>query len=167
MASSNVEVPKQFKHDAKGKLDPWIFKILRFLNFINTSPTESQIMYYLWKIRKQANRRVFIVLNYFGYSNLLISTFTMILDYRNFLSGFFFTDTDNSQDNRGREGTIFYSTLPLHPLTNIQTFIFNFALSTFQQDDCHIFLIATLVFTRLLLDEIYHLIELLFHWLMM
>ena len=28
-----------------------------------------------------------------------------------FLSGFSFTDTDNSQDNRGREGTIFYSTL--------------------------------------------------------
>ena len=33
-----------------------------------------------------------------------------------FLSGFSFTDTDNSQDNRGREGTIFYSTLPF-PLT--------------------------------------------------
>ena len=30
-----------------------------------------------------------------------------------FLSGFSFTDTDDSQDNRGREGTIFYSTLPL------------------------------------------------------
>ena len=27
----------------------------------------------------------------------------------------FFTDTDNSQDSRGREGTIFYSTLPLPP----------------------------------------------------
>ena len=33
-------------------------------------------------------------------------------------------------------------------------------------DDYHIFLIATLVFTRLLLDEIYHVIELLFDWLM-
>ena len=32
-----------------------------------------------------------------------------------FLSGFSFTDTDNSQDSRGREGTIFYSTLPLPP----------------------------------------------------
>ena len=30
-----------------------------------------------------------------------------------FLSRFFFTDTDDSQDSRGREGTIFYSTLPL------------------------------------------------------
>ena len=32
-----------------------------------------------------------------------------------FLSGFFFTDTDDSQDSRGREGAIFYSTLPLPP----------------------------------------------------
>ena len=162
MASSNVEVPKQFKHDAKGKLDPWIFKILRFLNFINTSPTESQIMYYLWKIRKQANRRVFIVLNYFGYSNLLISTFTMILDYRNFLSGFFFTDTDNSQDNRGRERTIFYCTLPLPPAHEHS----DIYLQLYTWDDYHIFLIAPLVFTRLLLDEIYHPIELPFDWLM-
>ena len=30
-----------------------------------------------------------------------------------FLSGFSFTDTDDSQDRRGREGTIFYSSLPL------------------------------------------------------
>ena len=32
-------------------------------------------------------------------------------------------------------------------------------------DDYHVFLVATLVFTRLLLDEIYHLIELPFEWL--
>ena len=32
-----------------------------------------------------------------------------------FLSGFSFTDTDDSQDSRGREGTIFYSTLALPP----------------------------------------------------
>ena len=31
-------------------------------------------------------------------------------------------------------------------------------------DDYHVFLIATLVFTRLLLDEIYHHIELPFDW---
>ena len=31
------------------------------------------------------------------------------------LSGFSFTDTDDSQDSRGREGTFFYSTLPLPP----------------------------------------------------
>ena len=41
-----------------------------------------------------------------------------------FLSGFSFTDTDNSQDSRGREGTIFYSTLPLpsHQSFNFDTF---------------------------------------------
>ena len=32
-----------------------------------------------------------------------------------FLSGFSFTDTDDSQATRGKEGTIFYSTLPLPP----------------------------------------------------
>ena len=32
-----------------------------------------------------------------------------------FLSGFSFTDTDNSQDSRGREGTFLSSTLPLPP----------------------------------------------------
>ena len=32
-------------------------------------------------------------------------------------------------------------------------------------DDYHVFFIVTLVFTRLLLDDIYHLIELPFHWL--
>ena len=32
-------------------------------------------------------------------------------------------------------------------------------------DDYQVFLIATLVFTKLLLDEIYHLIELPFDWL--
>ena len=32
-----------------------------------------------------------------------------------FLLGLSFTDTDDSQDSRGREGTIFYSTLPLPP----------------------------------------------------
>ena len=31
------------------------------------------------------------------------------------LSGFSFKDTDNSQGSRKREGTIFYSTLPLPP----------------------------------------------------
>ena len=32
-----------------------------------------------------------------------------------FLLGFSFTATDDSQDSKGREGTIFYSTLPLPP----------------------------------------------------
>ena len=47
-----------------------------------------------------------------------------------FLPGYSFTDTDDSQNSGGREGTIFYSTLPSHPLTNIQTFIYNFVSET-------------------------------------
>ena len=50
-----------------------------------------------------------------------------IFNFFFFLSGFSFTDTDDSQGNRGREGTIFIPLYHFHPLTNIQTFIFNFA----------------------------------------
>ena len=70
-----------------------------------------------------------------------------------FLSGFSFTDIDNSQDSRGREGTIFYSTLPLLPAHEHS----DIYLQLCTWDDYHIFLIAPFVFTRLLLDEIYHL----------
>ena len=55
-----------------------------------------------------------------------------------------------------RRGQFFIPLYHFHPLTNICTW-----------DDYHIFLIVLLVFNRLLLDEIYHLIELLFDWLMM
>ena len=80
-----------------------------------------------------------------------------------FLSRFSFTDTDNSQDRSGRggEGTIFYSTLPPPPAHEY----WDIYLQLCMWDDYHGFLIATLVFTRLLLDEIYHLIELPFDWL--
>ena len=44
-----------------------------------------------------------------------------------FLSGFSFTDTDDSQDRRGRGGSSFIPLYHFHPLTNIQTFICNFA----------------------------------------
>ena len=76
-------------------------------------------------------------------------------------NGFFFLSGFSSQtltihrtagEGRGPSFIPFYH---FHPLTNIETFICNFA--------CEMtiaFLIATLVFTRLLLDEIYHLIEL-------
>ena len=73
----------------------------------------------------------------------------------------FFTDTDDSQDSRGREGTIFYSTLPPPPGHEH----WDIYLQLCMRDDLHVFLIATLVFTRLLLHEIYHLIELPFEWL--
>ena len=60
-------------------------------------------------------------------------------------------------------GLSFIPLCQFYPLTNIETFICNC-----MWDDYHAFLIATLVFTRLLLDEIYHLIELPFiAWLMM
>ena len=68
----------------------------------------------------------------------------------------FFTDTYDSQDRRGREGTIFYSTLPLSPAHEH----WDIYLQLCMWDDYHVFLIATLVFTRLLLDEFFHLIEL-------
>ena len=75
----------------------------------------------------------------------------------------FFHNTDDSHDSRGREGTMFYSTLPLPPAhEHSDTY-----LQLCMWDDYHIFLIATLVFTRLILNEMYHLIELPFDWLMM
>ena len=77
------------------------------------------------------------------------------------LSGFSFTGTGNSQDSRGREETTFYSTLSF-PLVHEHADIY---LQLFVWQDYHIFLIAPLVITRLLPDEIYHLIELPFEWL--
>ena len=73
----------------------------------------------------------------------------------------FFTNTDDSQDRRGREGTIFYSSLPLLPAHEH----WDIYLQLCMWDDYLVFLIAALVFTRLLHNEIYHLIELLFDWL--
>ena len=94
-----------------------------------------------------------------------------------FLSVFSFTDTDDSQDSRGRNGIICYSTLPLptaHKHLGIQLSYtlslppahkhLRINLQLCMRDDYHIFFITTLVFTRLLLDELYHLIELPFHY---
>ena len=49
-----------------------------------------------------------------------------------------------------RRGLFFISLYHFHPLTNIQTLNCSFC----RRDDYHMFLIAPLVFTRLLLDEI-------------
>ena len=92
-----------------------------------------------------------------------VSLFFFYLFIFFFLSGFSFTNTDNSPDNRRREGTIFYSTLRFSPAHEH----WDIYLQLCMWDDYHIFLIAPLVFTRLLLDEIYHLIESPFDWLMM
>ena len=80
------------------------------------------------------------------------------------LSGFSFTGTDDSQDSRGREETIFYSTLPLPPAHEHWDIYLQFCM----WDDYHVFLIASLCllgcysmrFTTL---SNYHLID----WLMM
>ena len=73
----------------------------------------------------------------------------------------FFHDTDDWRDSRGREGTIFLSTLQLPPAHEHS----DIYLQLCMWHGYHIFLIASFVFTRLLLDEIYHLIELSFDWL--
>ena len=78
-----------------------------------------------------------------------------------FLSSFFFTNIDYSNDSSGKEGTIFYSTLPLPPVHEHS----DIYLQLCMWDNYHVFLIATLAFTRLILDEIYHLIKLPFDWL--
>ena len=72
----------------------------------------------------------------------------------------FFKGTVDSQDRRGKGGD--------HLLSHSTTSTRSRTLRHFQLcmwDDHHVFLIATLVFTRLLLDEIYHLIKLPFKWL--
>ena len=68
----------------------------------------------------------------------------------------------NQVQTSGREGTIFYSTLPLPPAHEHSEIYLQLCMS----DYYHIFLIAPLVFTKPLLDEIYNLIELTFDWLM-
>ena len=81
---------------------------------------------------------------------VLIGMFSFLFRYSFFLSGFSFTNTEDSQGSRGRERSIFCSTLPLPPARE-QSDIY---LQLCMWDEYHIFLIATLVFTRLLLDEI-------------
>ena len=95
-----------------------------------------------------------------------MSFFNYTLSFFSFLFFFlsiwvFFIDTDNSQDSRGREGTIFYSTLPLPPAHEHWDIYLQLCI----WDEYRVLLIATLVFTRLLLEEVYHLIELPFEWL--
>ena len=75
-------------------------------------------------------------------------------DFHFFSIRVFFTGTDDSQDSRGKEGTIFYFTLPLPPAHEH----WDIYLQLCMWDDYHEFLIATVVFTGLLLDDIYHLI---------
>ena len=68
-----------------------------------------------------------------------VSLFFFYLFIFFFLSGFSFTNTDNSPDNRRREGTIFYSTLRFSPAHEH----WDIYLQLCMWDDYHVFLIAT------------------------
>ena len=105
-----------------------------------------------------------------------------------FLSGFSLQTLTIHRTAGGGRGPSFIPLYHFHPLTIIETFICNFAcemtiifystlplppahdhwdiyLQLCMWDDYHVFLIVTPVFTRLLIDEIYHLIELPFKWM--
>ena len=94
-------------------------------------------------------------LNVLTISLIFIKILFISFSYFFFLSGFSITDTNDSQNSVGREETIFYSILPLPPAHEHWDIYLQLCI----WDDYHVFLMATLVFTRLLLDEIYHLIE--------
>ena len=64
------------------------------------------------------------------------------------------------QQGKGGDHLLFHST------TSTRSRYSDIYLQLCMWDDYHIFLIAPLVFIRLLLDEIYHLIKLSFDWLM-
>ena len=99
---------------------------------------------------KEKNCQVF--LNFL----VLIDWFQSIFYYLGFLSC---TLATHRTGGEGRE-PCFNSLYHFHSLTNIH---FQLCMWAYY----HIFLIKPLLFTRLLLDEIYHLIELPFYWLTM
>ena len=71
------------------------------------------------------------------------------------LSGFSLTDSNDAQDSRRREGRgpsfiLLFHFHPAHKYSDLY-------LQLCMWDDYPVFSIATLVFTRLLLDKIYHL----------
>ena len=88
---------------------------------------------------------------------LSLEIYNLWIGYQSLL-GFSFKDTDNSQDSRGREATMFYSSLPFLPAHEYSDIYLLLCI----WNDYHIFLIASVVTKRLLLDKIYHLFELLF-----
>ena len=98
--------------------------------------------------------------NFFQFTVWVLHSFLLFFFvYQGFLSQ---TLTIHRIAGEGR-GSSFIPLYHFLPLTNIETFICNFTCDIW--DDYHVFLIATFVFTRLLLDEIYHLIQLPFDWL--
>ena len=100
----------------------------------------------LWMFVKENpdRKRNFFILQ--GRNFLLQQVF---VSFVSFSIRVFFTDTDDSQDSRRREGTIFYSTLPLPPAHEHWDIYSQLCM----WDDYPEFLIATLVFTRCLLQR--------------
>ena len=100
----------------------------------------------LWMFVKENpdRKRNFFILQ--GRNFLLQQVF---VSFVSFSIRVFFTDTDDSQDSRGMEQTIFYSTLPLPPAHEH----WDIYLQLCMWDDYPEFLIATLVFTRCLLQR--------------
>ena len=100
----------------------------------------------LWMFVKENSdrKRNFFILQ--GRNFLLQQVF---VSFVSFSIRVFFTDTDDSQDSRGMEQTIFYSTLPLPPAHEH----WDIYLQLCMWDDYPEFLIATLVFTRCLLQR--------------
>ena len=82
------------------------------------------------------NRKLKVKLWWVGAHKRKERTYFVPLIYYFFLSAFSFTDTDDSQDSRGREGIIFYSTLPLPPAHKHS----DIYLQLCTWDDYHIFL---------------------------
>ena len=85
-----------------------------------------------------------------GRTTRSVKTKPYVFFYQSFLS---WTMTTHRTAGEGR--AIFYSTLPL-PTAHEYLDMY---LQLWMSDDCLIFLIAPLVFTRLLLNEICHLIQ--------
>ena len=132
----------------------------------------NDIWYYLfivcfdWKIRvfQQTAVMVYYILkeecswNFFKIH--CKSTCAGIFFFFFFLSGFSFTDTDNSQDSRGRQGTILF-----HSTTSTRSRTFRHLFATLHvRWLSHIFNRNACIYQTA--TEIYHLIELLFDWLM-
>ena len=94
---------------------------------------------------------------YLIYYNFKVRTSPFFLLYPKpfFLSGFSFTDTDDSQCSRGRGrgegGEHLYSSLPIPPVHEHS----DIYLQLCMWDDYYVFSIASLVTTRLILSEIY------------
>ena len=92
----------------------------------------------MWNTKKirisvQPKDRVFV--KGYGFLSFAKNMDKNIEIYIYILSEFSFTDTDDSQGSRGKERTIFYSTIPLPPAYYHSDIYF----ATLHWDDYHIF----------------------------